>query len=146
MSTLHTIGYDAFATPAPLVAALAEAGVERLVDVRAEARSRRRGFSKRALWDVLADAGIAYEHWPELGNPRAIRAVYKAGEVARGREEYRAYLLGPARASLDGFIASLGDEPTCLMCREADPADCHRDVLQEEIAARRDGLRIVRLT
>jgi uncharacterized protein (DUF488 family) len=62
---LWTIGYERFPTPEELREVLMARGVERVCDVRAVPRSRRRGFSRRALQDVLADEGILYEHWGE---------------------------------------------------------------------------------
>ncbi|HEY0293546.1 MAG TPA: DUF488 family protein, partial [Hansschlegelia sp.] len=57
MSRLFTIGYEG-ATPNALADALATAGVETLVDVRAVANSRRPGFSKRALAAGVDERGV----------------------------------------------------------------------------------------
>lgn len=81
---LFTIGYEDARSPAQFIEQLLDAGVERLVDIRARAQSRKRGFSKTALSNALADAGIFYEHRPELGNPTHIRALYRAGVVTLG--------------------------------------------------------------
>lgn len=51
-------------------------GVSRLVDVRLTPVSRKRGFSKSALAQALAGAGISYEHRRELGNPKVNRAGF----------------------------------------------------------------------
>ena len=72
-TVLRSVGYERFPTPEGLRQALADAGVERVIDVRDLPQSRRPGFSRRALEDLLADAGIVYEHRRELGNPRPIR-------------------------------------------------------------------------
>ena len=58
---LATIGYEG-ATLDAVVAALQQAGVETLVDVRAVARSRRPGFAKTRLAAGMDAGGIGYVH------------------------------------------------------------------------------------
>ncbi len=69
---IFTIGYEG-ATVAALLAALTQAGVERLIDVRALPVSRRPGFSKTPLSAALAEAGIDYVHLRALGTPGPCR-------------------------------------------------------------------------
>jgi len=145
MTTLFTIGYERSPVPADLVARLAGAGVERLVDVRALPRSRRRGFSKRALGEALGDAGIAYEHAVALGTPKRWRDEYRHGDLEAGRRGYVAYLRGPAAADVDALAASLDAAPTAIMCLEDDPGRCHRSQLAAEVAARRHGVAVVHI-
>jgi uncharacterized protein (DUF488 family) len=142
---LFTIGYEDDPTPSDLIARLAGAGVERLVDVRALPRSRRRGFSRTALAEALAGAGIAYEHRRALGNPQPHRDEYRHGDLAAGRRGYLAHLRGPAAAEVDALAASLDGPPTAVMCVERDPARCHRRELAAEIVARRPGVDVVDL-
>lgn len=143
--TLWTIGYERFPTPADLVAALEEAGVEWVVDVRALPQSRRPGFSRRPLQDALADAGIVYEHRRELGNPAPLRAVFKEGRLAEGREGYRAHLRDGREWAVDALADRLGERPTAMLCLEDDPALCHRGVIIEELVLRNPDVRVVRL-
>jgi uncharacterized protein (DUF488 family) len=130
---LFSIGYEGFPTVEDLVHALGAARVERLLDVRDLPQSRRPGFSRRALESALADAGIAYEHRRELGNPAAIRALSRSGEAERGREAYRAQLLGERAWALDALADAAAERPTAMLCLEADQARCHRDVIAEEL-------------
>ena len=67
-SRIFTIGYEA-TTMAEFLAALTEAGVERVIDVRALPLSRRPGFSKTPLRAALAEVGIDYVHLRALGTP-----------------------------------------------------------------------------
>lgn len=143
--TLRTIGYEAFPTPEELRDALLAAGVERVCDVRAVPRSRRRGFSRRALHDLLADAGIVYEHWGELGNPAELREVFRAGRLEEGREAFRARLRDGLGWALDALADSLGERPTAMLCLEDDPALCHRGVIAEELVAGHPDVAVVRL-
>src|SRR5262245_12319744 len=102
MMALFTIGYAGH-TPSTLVAVLREAGVRRVVDVRAFASSRKPGFSRRALGASLAEAGIGYEHLRELGNP--FRNLYRSGRPADGEERYREYVR--TQPALDELAARL---------------------------------------
>ena len=125
-----------------LLDVLLAAGVERVVDVRDLPQSRRPGFSRRALESSLADVGIVYEHRRELGNPRGIREIYRAGDVAGGRERYRAQLLGERAWALDALAAAAAERPTAMLCLEADQARCHRDVIAEELARLHPAVRV----
>ena len=139
---LFSVGYEAFPTVHDLVDVLRAAGVERVVDVRDLPASRRPGFSRRALEPALADAGIVYEHRRELGNPAAIRAVSRSGDAARGRELYRAQLLGERAWALDAVADAAAERPTAMLCLEADQARCHRDVIAEELARLHPHVRV----
>ena len=54
---IYTIGYEG-TTVADFLAALAKAGVRRVIDVRALPLSRRPGFSKTLLGAALKEVGI----------------------------------------------------------------------------------------
>lgn len=141
---LFTIGYEG-ADSERFAAALAGAGVATLADVRAVALSRKRGFSKSALRDRLAEAGIGYEHLRALGTPKAGREAARADDAALMRRIYCEEVLetGTGAQALDGLAALAARAPTCLLCFERDPERCHRRVLAERMAAR--GFRIVDL-
>ncbi|HYF08198.1 MAG TPA: DUF488 domain-containing protein [Acetobacteraceae bacterium] len=132
-AAVATIGYEG-ATPDRMIAALREAGVATLVDVRALANSRRPGFSKRALAEALEGAGIAYLHMPALGTPAAGRVAARTGRPAEMRRIFGAHLKG---VEAQAALAELGDrarrEAVCLMCLEADPAQCHRTLVAEAL-------------
>jgi uncharacterized protein (DUF488 family) len=66
MQIIATIGYEG-ADPAAFDAALEDADIQMVVDVRAIAISRRRGFSKTALSDRLNRRGLDYVHLRALG-------------------------------------------------------------------------------
>jgi uncharacterized protein (DUF488 family) len=92
---LLTIGYEGRSL-AEYLGLLREAGCTLLCDVRRNAFSHKRGFSKRALADGCAGAGIRYEHRPALGIASADRrgADTPAG-VAALFARYRQELLPP---------------------------------------------------
>ncbi len=143
--TLWTVGYERFPVPGALIAALEEAGVEWVVDVRELPQSRRPGFSRRPLQDALADAGIVYEHRRELGNPAPLRATFRAGRLIEGREGFRAHLRDGRDWALDALSDRISERPTAMLCLEDDPAECHRGVIIEELVLRHPDVRVVRI-
>jgi uncharacterized protein (DUF488 family) len=143
---LYTIGYEAL-LPDALMAELEAAGVRRLIDVRFRPQSRRPGMSKTRLAARLAEHGIAYEHRRALGTPADIRWYYKHGRVSEGADRFRAHVEGEHADDLDALAAELraGAPATALMCLEADPAECHRRIVTEAVAARVPELEVVDL-
>jgi uncharacterized protein (DUF488 family) len=125
---LFTIGYEGRSLD-ELIADLAGAGVELVVDVREVPRSRRRGFSKTALSQALGDAGIEYRHVRALGNPKPNRERYWAGDIEGGAAVYRRHLEGDARSALLELAGGLDHQRTCLLCLERNHAECHRDLI-----------------
>lgn len=130
---IATIGYET-ATPPRLIAALHDARIATLVDVRALANSRRPGFAKRALSAALAEAGIGYRHVPALGTPAAGRQAVREGRPQAMRTIFTRHLEGTeAQAALADLRDLARREPVCLLCLEADPAYCHRTLVAEAV-------------
>lgn len=142
---LFTIGYEHHRTPDSLAATLRRAGVERLVDVRELPLSRRRGFSKTALAERLADEGIVYAHERALGNPKPYRDLYKAGRQPEGERGYRAHIRNGSSGAVDALADSLAEARTAIMCVEHDHATCHRALLVDELRRRIPHLRVEHL-
>jgi uncharacterized protein (DUF488 family) len=135
MPILFTIGYQGL-EPDALVAALTQAGVSTVADVRAKPHSRKPGFSGRGLNERLEGEGIGYVGLKGLGSPEAARDLGHAGDVAGMRRAYGGHLETAAAAEDYAALKGLAlDEDVCLLCFEADPNDCHRLVLAEKLAA-----------
>ena len=134
---LFTIGYEGADTER-FAAALRDAGVATLADVRAVAASRKRGFSKSALAAGLSEAGIGYRHLRGLGTPKAGREAARADDAALMRRIYCEEVLetGAGQTALDELAALAGIGPTCLLCFERDPERCHRRILSDRLAGR----------
>lgn len=131
---VFTIGYEQSTVP-DLIAALKAAGVERVLDVRAVAASRRPGFSKTALGGALREAGIAYEHLRALGTPKEGRDAAKRGDQATLERVYAGQLeLPEAQAAAAILLDRIDTQPTALLCYEREPADCHRTLLIAAVA------------
>lgn len=127
--TIFTIGYEG-ATMAEFLAALAAAGVKRVIDVRALPLSRRPGFSKSTLAASLAEAGIEYIHLKALGTPKEGRDAAKKGDVATLKRVYESQLQLPeAQAQAAQMVALAAEKPSALLCFERDPRHCHRTLL-----------------
>ena len=136
MSGLHifTIGYEN-ATMVGFIDALASAGVERVIDVRAIANSRRPGFSKTPLRNALAEAGIDYVHLRALGTPAAGREAARNGRHDELKRIYAGQLELPEALAQGAQMLELAREkPSALLCLERDPAACHRTLLWRTIA------------
>lgn len=144
---LWTIGYAEARTAADVLGPLVDAGVERLVDVRALPLSRRPGFSKRALAAATAEAGLVYLHVRELGTPASMRQLFRTQrDLPEGRRQYASHLDVPEVAlALDALAGEVGRARHALLCVEADPATCHRALLADALAARLPGLAVVDL-
>jgi uncharacterized protein (DUF488 family) len=139
---IFTIGYEQ-SRVADLIAALQQAQVERVVDIRAVAASRRPGFSKTALAGALQEAGIAYEHLRALGTPKDGRDAAKKGDRATLERVYAGQLeLPEAQAAAAALLDRAAAQPTALLCYEREPKDCHRSML---IAAIAPGAEVVDL-
>jgi uncharacterized protein (DUF488 family) len=135
---IFTIGYEGTTVP-EFVSALQQAGVERVIDVRAVANSRRPGFSKTPLRNALTDAGIDYVHLRALGTPAEGRAAARAGRDDDLRRIYAGQLeLPEAMAQSAQMLVLAADKPSTLLCYERDPEHCHRTLLLEAVAPEAD--------
>ena len=131
---LFTIGYES-TTVGEFVAALQQAGVERVIDVRAVPNSRRPGFSKTPLRNALAEADIDYVHLRALGTPADGRAAARAGRHDDLKRIYAGQLELPEAMAQGAQMLDLAREkPSALLCYERDPAGCHRTLLLDWIA------------
>ena len=135
---IFTIGYEG-ATLDEFVTALRNAGVERVIDVRAVPNSRRPGFSKTPLRNALAEADIDYVHLRALGTPADGRAAARAGRHEDLKRIYASQLELP-EAIVEGarMLELAAEKPSAILCYERDPAECHRTLLLGAVAADAD--------
>ena len=133
---IWTIGHGI--RPAPeLVATLAQAGVETLVDVRRFPGSRRNPqFNQAALARTLSEAGVAYVHAVDLGG----RVSGEPGEERFACIREAAFRSYAARmgtpAWQDALAATLAEPAPCFMCAEKLWWRCHRRFIAELLTAR----------
>jgi uncharacterized protein (DUF488 family) len=134
--TIYTLGHSR-RTAAELIAVLKDAGVRRLIDVRAYPHSARQPwFNGPALRASLEREDIGYE-WlgRELGGLRPEHAASRHTHLRTGLRSFADYM------ETDGFvqgIARLGELATrvasAIMCAEKNPADCHRSLIADYLA------------
>ncbi len=132
---LFTIGYEG-KDIAEYVQVLEENMVKVVVDVRRNPVSRKYGFSKTRMRELLALEGIDYIHLPALGIESARRRSLKT------RADYNALFIWYENEVLDKEKISLGeiidrissDKRVALTCFEADPTLCHRSKVLERIS------------
>ena len=135
---IFTIGYES-TTVGEFLSALQQAGVERLIDVRAVPNSRRPGFSKTPLRNALAEAGIDYVHLRALGTPADGRAAARAGRHEELVRIYAGQLELPEAIGQAAQMLELAREmPSALLCYERDPSGCHRTRLLDAVAPEAD--------
>lgn len=129
------IGYEGQSIDS-FICGLLASGTQVLADVRLNAISRKPGFSKRALGAALADAGIAYWHVPELGNPGWNRPGFagEAAQVRAARARFGSMICArPAQTRIEEIADAACDGVVAVMCVEADDRACHRYVVLREV-------------
>jgi len=129
---------------------LREADVRLLLDIR-----QRRGVrgpeyawaNAKRLQAALQEAGIAYEHHPELAPTTELRQLQYAEDDRRGVGKRSRTELAPAyverytagildKADLGDIVAALPSEGAgALFCVERDPEACHRSLVADRLAA-----------
>jgi len=146
---LATIGVYGF-TLEEFLRTLREADARLVLDVR-----QRRGVrgpqyawaNSKRLQAALEEAGIEYQHHPELAPTTDLRQLQyreddRLGVGKRSREqlapEYRERYTREIldRADLDAVVAELPDVGAgALLCVERDPEACHRSLIADRLAA-----------
>ncbi len=131
-----SIGYEG-KTLDDLVSSLRLSNVTVLVDVRLNAISRKRGFSKTALRGRLEEEGIAYVHLKELGNQKDNRAGYSeigTASARQARSSFRAVLdSSAATEALEYVLKMAAHNKVALFCYEHDVSHCHREQVLEKL-------------
>jgi len=136
-SRVWTIGHST----RPLSDFLALLGAHHIghvVDVRRFPASRRHPhFEREALARALDDLGVGYTHEEDLGGRRTPRADSpNTGWRAAGFRGYADYMeTAPFRAALARLEACSIQLPTTVMCAEAVPWRCHRQLIADALVA-----------
>lgn len=130
---MFTIGYEA-ATQGDFLAALKQAHVTQIIDVRALPLSRRPGFSKTPLRLALEEEGIGYVHLRALGTPPDGREAAREGRIAELERIYAGQLALPEALAAAAQLAELvREKPSALLCFERHPEGCHRSLLIRDV-------------
>jgi uncharacterized protein (DUF488 family) len=119
---------------------LGAGGIELLADVRRFPGSRRYPqFNQEALAASLAEAGIEYRHFVDLGGRRTAR-LEDSPNTGWRVESFNAYAdymqSGEFLAALDALMVAAREKRTAIMCSEALPQKCHRRLISDALTAR----------
>ncbi len=129
---IYTAGYEG-KTVDEFLNLLMESGISRLIDVRYNPISRRYGFHKSTLSRLCSFLGIDYQHFPGLGISGSEREhIASKNQYIILFENYRLNL-SSCEKDLANVVKLLQSEPSVLVCMEADPNFCHRNVLAQHL-------------
>ena len=107
--------------------------VQRLIDIRFNPFSRKKGFSGKPLHEALRTIGVEYLHIKHLGTPPEIQKKLKRDGDRNSFQE----LFGEYLASVPETMEELQEEVvrsrSCLMCFERDVEDCHRNQVSAKL-------------
>jgi uncharacterized protein (DUF488 family) len=141
---VYTIGYEGRSVDS-FFNYLLSRGIKAIVDVRANAISRKYGFAGKSLADISSKLGLDYRHMPQLGicsEERQDLAAPGAHEALLDRYE-RVSL--PQKQEHMGVLSSLLlAKSSVILCMERDPGMCHRGRLAPRLS-HLSGLPIVHL-
>ena len=143
---IYTIGFTE-KTAEEFFGLLRAAGIKRLIDVRRNNTSQLAGFAKREdlryFLRELCDA--EYVHEPRLAPSEEILDGYKKKTLTW--EEYEKQFLALLReqAVEEVLDQALFDQPTVLLCSEAQPDRCHRRLLAEYLQEKWEDITVTHL-
>ncbi len=131
--TIYTIGHSN-RTIGEFLELLAKNGIELLVDIRLFPASRTNPqFGQRRLARSLEKAGIGYVHEPRLGGRR--RAAKDSKNTGWRNASFRGYADYMAtedfQAGLMALLRAAKKKTTAIMCAEAVPWRCHRNLVAD---------------
>ena len=143
---VYTVGHST-RTLAEFLDLLAHHGIGGIADVRRFPASRRHPhFAREALAGALAAHGIRYDWLPELGGRRPGRP--HSPHLAWRNTAFRGYadhMESPEfHAGLDRLLGLAATCPTAVLCAEAVPWRCHRQLIADALVAR--GLAVRHVT
>lgn len=135
---VHTVGHSTRTIDA-FLALLREHAIERIVDVRRWPASRRHPhFGREPLASALGDAGIRYLWRGDLGGyrtpgPDSPNTGWRTGAF----RAYADFMSTPAfDQAMDELALVASGERVALMCAEAVPWRCHRQLLADALLVR----------
>ena len=136
--TVYTVGHST-RTLDEFLDLLAQHRIAGIADVRRYPASRRHPhFAREALARALGEHGIAYDWLPELGGRRS--SPGDSPHVAWRSQSFRAYAdhmeTAEFAAELARLLALAAARRTAVMCAEAVPWRCHRQLVADALVAR----------
>jgi uncharacterized protein (DUF488 family) len=135
---VYTIGHSTRAAD-ELSDLLCAHEIKLLADIRRFPGSKRYPhFASEAMARWLPEQGVAYIHMPELGGRR--KPLANSPNTAWRNEQFRAYAdymgTGEFRDAIDTLLALAEQQRVTIMCAEAVPWRCHRNLVADELTRR----------
>jgi uncharacterized protein (DUF488 family) len=127
---------------------LSQAGVRRVVDIRLRPSGQLAGFARKEDLPYFLKhlaKGCEYIHLPELAPTKDILDGYRGGGAWVDYERQFQALLDERNVPDNLDRESFERLPSCLLCSEATPEQCHRRLVAERIQARWPGVEIIHL-
>lgn len=136
---VFTIGYEGRTGP-NLIAALQDAGVDVLVDVRQRAMSRRADFRGKALAALCDASGIEYLGMPDLGSTDDLRdELHASGDIAAFMKQFKRHARKSCADGLRRLSDLVASKTVALLCYERCHDECHRSVVAQMLADETDA-------
>jgi len=128
---VYTAGYESLQVDG-FLNMLLKAGIKKIIDVRYNPVARRFGFHKSTLGRLSHNLGIKYVHLPENGIPSEWRAnLNSLSDYERLFDRYEQEIISEEKVKKTAGLMT--EEPSVLVCKEADPRYCHRTRLARHI-------------
>lgn len=130
--TIFTIGYEGIDINV-FLALLKKYNIDTVIDIREFPGSRKPGFAKNALSNLLNLSGIEYLHVVALGCPKPVREQYKQdNNWKRYTHGFLEHLNKQDQAI--AYVADTAAYSNCaLLCYEADYRFCHRSMVANAV-------------
>jgi uncharacterized protein (DUF488 family) len=143
LKRIYTIGHSTRSFE-EFISLLEQHHIARLADIRRYPGSRRYPhFSGESLQRTLPERAIDYEHFDSLGGRRKTSSDSENG--AWKNEQFRGYADHMAsdefRAAVDRLLRD--ERSTAVMCAEAVPWRCHRNLLSDDLVRR--GVEVIHI-
>ena len=131
--TLYTMGYEGL-DGRRFLSHLVHHGVDVVVDVRKLPLSRKKGFSKTALKEMLNSGNIEYVNFQGLGAPKEIRnELYQSGNYNLFFKKYLNCIADKTDLLENIHTLINSGKNVLLLCFERNPEQCHRKVVADQI-------------
>ena len=136
--TIYTIGYEGL-NQKIFMACLKRFKISYIADVRQRPLSRKKGFSKTAITEMLNSENIKYKNFKELGTSKEMRdMLYKTKDYKTFFASYKK-MIGSQQNTIDELLEIVNKgHNVALLCFEKEADKCHRKIVAEEIK-KRDG-------
>ena len=137
-TTVFTMGYEGYNINS-FIEQVVNTGIDLVVDVREIPISRKKGFSKTALNNHLANNDIKYIHFKKLGSPKELRHKVKEDKDFNSFSKEYKKVLKTRLNEITQLTELVLKYKSCLLCYEKDALYCHRSIISNELINRNES-------